>query len=71
MNLLDYHRTSPRIVSERIEAEARRLGHAVREYELVGCAPADAFAGWPDTLAPVANLKPTQLLDSSLFRAAA
>jgi glutamate formiminotransferase len=71
MNLLDDRRTSPRIVGERIEAEARRLGHAVREYELVGCAPADAFAGWPHTLAPVANLKPTQLLDSALFSTAA
>ena len=40
---------------------------SVREYELVGCAPADAFAGWPHTLAPVANLKPTQLLDPGLF----
>jgi glutamate formiminotransferase len=71
MNLLDYRRTSPRVVSERIEAEARRLGHSVREYELVGCAPAEAFAGWPDTLAPVAGLKPTQLLDSALFSTAA
>jgi glutamate formiminotransferase len=67
MNLLDYRRTSPRMVSERIETEARRLGRSVREYELVGCAPADAFAGWPHTLAPVANLKPTQLLDPGLF----
>jgi glutamate formiminotransferase len=70
MNLLDYRRTSPRTVSERIEAEARRLGHAVSEYELVGCAPADAFEAWPGTLAPVANLKPSQLLDSALFSAA-
>jgi glutamate formiminotransferase / 5-formyltetrahydrofolate cyclo-ligase len=71
MNLLDYHRTSPRIVSEHIEVEARRLGHSVREYELVGCAPAEAFASWPETLAPVANLKPTQLLDTALFSTAA
>jgi glutamate formiminotransferase len=70
MNLLDYRRTPPTTVSERIEAEARRLGHAVREYELVGCAPADAFAGWPDTLAPVAHLEPSQLLDSALFATA-
>jgi glutamate formiminotransferase len=70
MNLLDYRRTSPRTVSERIDMEARRLGHAVREHELVGCAPADAFADWPDTLAPVADLKPSQLLDAALFSAA-
>ena len=71
MNLLDYRRTSPRTVSERIEAEARRLGRAVREYELVGCAPEEAFAGWPDALAPVAGLKPSQLLDTALFATAA
>jgi glutamate formiminotransferase len=71
MNLVDYRRTSARTVSERIEAEARRLGRAVREYELVGCAPAEAFAGWPETLAPLAGLKPAQLLDSALFGAIA
>jgi glutamate formiminotransferase / 5-formyltetrahydrofolate cyclo-ligase len=70
MNLLDHRRTSPRAVGERIEAEARRLGASVREYELVGCASADAFAGWPHTLAPVAGLKPAQLLDPVLFAAA-
>lgn len=71
MNLLDYRRTSPRAVSERIEAEAQRLGRSVREYELVGCAPAEAFDGWPSTLAPVVGLKPTQLLDADLFTAVA
>src|SRR5687767_1802768 len=71
MNLLDFRRTSPVVVSRRIEAEAHRLGHSVREYELVGCAPAEAFAGWPDTLASVAGLKPAQLLDSDLFSTAA
>jgi glutamate formiminotransferase len=71
MNLLDYRRTSPRAVSERIEAEARRLGRSVREYELVGCAPAEAFERWPSTLAPIAGLKSRQLLDSDLFTAAA
>ena len=67
MNLLDYQRTSPRTVSRRIEAEGRRLGVRVREYELVGCAPAETFEAWPDSLAPVAGLKPTQLLDPWLF----
>lgn len=67
MNLLDYRRTSPLAVSERIESEASRLGASVREYELVGCAPAESFEGWPSSLAPVAGLKPTQLLDSDMF----
>jgi glutamate formiminotransferase len=71
MNLLDYRRTSPRAVSERIEREAQRLGASVREYELVGCAPADTFERWPSSLGPLAGLKPTQLLDTDLFTAAA
>jgi glutamate formiminotransferase len=71
MNLLDYRRTSPRAVSERIEVEARRLGVSVREYELVGCAPRETLDGWPSSLAAVTGLKPTQLLDSGLFTVAA
>jgi len=71
MNLLDYRRTSPCAVSERIEVEARQRGCSIREYELVGCAPAEAFERWPGTLAPLAGLKPTQLLDSGLFTASA
>lgn len=70
MNLLDYRRTAPRTVARRIEAEARRLGVRVREYELVGCASAETFEAWPDTLAPVAGLKPTQLLDPWVFASA-
>lgn len=67
MNLLDYRRTDPRTVGRRIETEARKLGVRVREYELVGCAAAETFEAWPDTLAPVAGLKPTQLLDPWVF----
>jgi len=67
MNLLDYRLTPPRMVCERIEREARRLGAAVREYELVGCAPAEAFEQWPAALAPIADVKERQLLDSGLF----
>jgi glutamate formiminotransferase len=67
MNLLDYRLTTPLAVARRIEAEARTLGVRVREYELVGCASAEAFEAWPDTLAPVAGLKPTQLLDPWVF----
>ena len=40
---------------------------AVREHELVGCAPADAIADWPPHLAPLAGVKPTQLLDPALL----
>jgi len=67
MNLLDYRRTPPRMVGERIEREARLLGVRVAEYELVGCAPAEAFDEWPGTVAPVAGLKRSQLLEPSLF----
>lgn len=69
MNLLEYRRTSPRAVGERIQDEAQRAGVAVREYELVGCAPAEAFQAWPEDLAPVAGLKPSQLLADALFLA--
>jgi glutamate formiminotransferase / 5-formyltetrahydrofolate cyclo-ligase len=67
MNLLDYRLTSPRMVCEHIETEARRLGAVIREYELVGCAPTEAFEQWPAAFAPIAGLKETQLLDSRLF----
>jgi glutamate formiminotransferase len=70
MNLLDYRRTAPQVVAHRIEAEARRLGLRVREYELVGCASAETFEVWPDALAPVAGLKPSQLLDPWIFATA-
>jgi glutamate formiminotransferase len=71
MNLLDYRLTPPRMVCERIESEAKGLGAAVREYELVGCAPAEAFEQWPAALAPIAGMKESQLLDSALFSATA
>jgi glutamate formiminotransferase len=67
LNLLDYRRTSPRAVAARIAAEAARLGVAVREHELVGCASADAVRDWPLRLAPLAGLRPTQLLPPDLF----
>jgi glutamate formiminotransferase len=70
MNLLDYRRTAPRTVGRQLEAEARKLGVRVREYELVGCASAETFEAWPDTLAPVAGLKPTQLLEPWVFASA-
>jgi glutamate formiminotransferase len=67
MNLLDYRLTPPATAAARIEEEAQRHGLRVVEYELVGCAPADLFASWPVTLAPVAGLTPAQLLESRLF----
>ena len=67
MNLLDHRRTSPATVARRLEEAARARGVRVIDYELVGCAPADAFADWPGDLAPVAALSSTQLLDASLF----
>jgi glutamate formiminotransferase len=67
MNLLDYRATSPAVVAARLEHEARAHGVDVREYELVGCAPADAFAA--PLGRPVVGLRPSQLLDPALFRA--
>ena len=67
MNLLNYRRTPPVVVARRVEDAARARGVRVVEYELVGCAPADAFAGWPVDLAPIGALGPGQLLDASLF----
>jgi glutamate formiminotransferase len=69
-NLLDYRRTAPSTVGRRIDEEARKRGVRVREYELVGCASAETFEMWPDTLAPVAGLKPTQLLEPWVFASA-
>jgi glutamate formiminotransferase len=67
MNLLDHRRTPLREVAERLAVEARRRGAAVLEHELVGCAPADAVAGWPAHLAPLGALGPRQLLDPALL----
>jgi glutamate formiminotransferase len=67
MNLLDYRRTAVSLVAQRLEDEARRRGTRVIEYELVGCAPADALEPWPPGLAAIAGLKPSQLLDPALF----
>ena len=65
VNLLDYRRTPPGRVVERVSQEAERRRVGVLEYELVGCAPADAF---PDGVASlVRGLRPAQLLDPALF----
>jgi glutamate formiminotransferase len=66
MNLLEPRVTSPAAAAARVEAEARARGIAVRAWELVGCAPADAFADWPAGLAPL-DLALRQLLPPALF----
>jgi glutamate formiminotransferase len=68
MNLVDYRRTPVVRVVEAVEAEAGRRGTTVLEYELVGCAPADAFAEMDR--ARVVH-RPAQLLDPALFAAGA
>ena len=65
MNLLDYRRTSPRLVMDRLDVETVRRGLAVSHYELVGCAPADAFD--VAARARLADVKPSQLLDARWF----
>jgi glutamate formiminotransferase len=69
MNLLDYRRTPVVVAARRLEAEARARGARVTDYELVGCAPADALADWPGELAPIVGLKSPRLLDPALFSA--
>jgi glutamate formiminotransferase len=69
LNLIDNRRTSLLTVAQTIAAEAAHRGTAVREHELVGCAPADAVADWPAPLAPIVGLEPAQLLDPALFAA--
>ncbi|MGH7277875.1 MAG: hypothetical protein ACREJG_04230, partial [Candidatus Rokuibacteriota bacterium] len=65
MNLLDHRRTPPHLVVQRVDAESARRSARVMEYELVGCAPADAFPG--DVLPRLPGLKASQLLDPRLF----
>ena len=66
MNLVDYRRTPVADVVARLDREAHRAGVAVREFELVGCAPAEAI---PERIRPrIASLRPTQLLPPGVFR---
>lgn len=66
MNLLDYRRTPVTAVATRLERESARAGVTVSEYELVGCAPADAFV--ERLTRPVVNLAASRLLDPELFQ---
>jgi glutamate formiminotransferase len=65
MNLLDYRRTPPRAVMERLDAETRHRGLRITHYELVGCAPADALD--ETASARIRDLRASQLLDTRLF----
>ena len=65
MNLLDYRRTPPSVVMERLDVEAARRGLRVSHYELVGCAPADALDN--AARARILELQPSQLLDARWF----
>ena len=62
MNLLDYRVTSPAPVMARVERDLRAYGAGVREWELVGCAPSDAFDGLELTARPRGCL-----IDAALF----
>jgi glutamate formiminotransferase len=64
LNLLDYRRTGIASVMAAVEAAAARRGVTVEEYELVGCAPADALAGADRRRI---RMSETQLLDLELF----
>lgn len=64
MNLLDYRQTPVRAVVERLETESRKAGTEILEWELVGCAPADALEGLG---VQFARLDPAQILDADLF----
>ena len=65
MNLLDYRRTSPRVVMDRVDAESAQRGLRVTHYELVGCAPEDALDD--AARARIPELQPSQLLDARWF----
>jgi glutamate formiminotransferase len=66
LNLLDYGRTSLLKVFERVKSEAARRGISVRQSELVGLAPRDAFAGAsPESLA-LPDFTPAKLLETYL-----
>lgn len=66
MNLLDYRRTSPAVVADRVEREARARGAGVAWWELVGCAPGDAFTDWT-AAGRALDFAPSQILDADLF----
>jgi glutamate formiminotransferase len=64
MNLLDYRITPPAMVAARVEHEARARGTTVREWELVGCAPQEAF---PDPARFGSSIRPSALLSRDVL----
>jgi glutamate formiminotransferase len=65
MNLLDYRRTSPRAVMERLDAETALRGLRIAGYELIGCAPSNALD--ETARSRIRGLRPSQFLDPRLF----
>lgn len=65
MNLLNYRRTPPLAVMERLDAETARRGLRIAYYELVGCAPADALD--ERARARILDLRLSQRLDPGWF----
>ena len=65
MNLLDYRRTSPSMVMQRLDTETTQRALYITTYELVGCAPASALDD--QARSRIADLRPSQLLDPALF----
>lgn len=66
MNLLDYRRTSIPRAFDRVRNEAARRSIAVRQSELVGLAPQDAFEGRSPESVGLTDLTPEKLLESHL-----
>jgi glutamate formiminotransferase len=69
MNLLDYRLTSPLAAFEAVERAARELGARVLESEIVGLAPAAAFAGVDESRLRLASPLAGRLLEPALARA--
>lgn len=66
MNLLDYRKIPLPQLFDRVRSEATRLGVAVRQGELVGLAPREAFAGEPPESAGLIDFTPEKVLETHL-----
>ena len=69
MNLLDYRVTSPLAALEAVERAAGEAGARVLETEIVGLAPAAAFAGVDESRLRLAAPLAGRLLEPALARA--
>jgi glutamate formiminotransferase len=65
MNLLDYRRTPPHAVMDRLDKETRQRNLTITDWELVGCAPSDSLDH--EARARIPTLRPSQLLPAHLF----